>query len=244
MRALVLQHDADAPAGLLAEWAAARGWELQVVRLDQGERVPLGELGALQRLVTLGSEQAADDESVAWQSAEREALRAADAGGLAILGICFGGQSLAIALGGGVRRAARPEIGWVSIGSRAPSLIDDGPWLEWHRDEILPPPGAEVLAHNESGVQAWRLGRHVGLQFHPEVDEQVVSAWAADTREDALVPRDLAAQTQRLIPDARRRAFALFDALLDPGVRPPSEPPAEPTCGTPPAPVSRSAPSA
>ena len=50
-----------------------------------------------------------------------------------------------------------------------------GPWFEWHVDEIVAPPGAEILARNASGVQAWRLGDHVGLQFHPEVDEEIVA---------------------------------------------------------------------
>jgi GMP synthase-like glutamine amidotransferase len=221
LRAVVLQHDADAPAGLLAEWAAARDHELEVVRLDVGERVDLRELDRFGRLIALGSAHAADDGSVTWQAFEREALRAADAAGVPVLGICFGGQSLAVALGGGVRRAARPEIGWVSVGvldgadaDPVAPLTDDGPWLEWHFDEILPPPGAEVLAHNASGVQAWRIGPHVGLQFHPEVTPEIVGAWIAHDRENARVPADLAERTAALAADARRRAFALFDVLL------------------------------
>lgn len=214
MHALVLQHDADAPPGLLSEWAGARGWSLDTVRLDRGERPPAA-FHDYDRLVTLGSEHAADDDRVPWQASEQRALFAASEEGVPILGICFGGQSLARALGGGVRRAARPEIGWVSIGTRVPDLIDDGPWLEWHRDEILPPPGAELLARNESGVQAWRLGPHVGLQFHPEVDETIVAAWAAAAREDAGVPAELREQTARLLASGvRERALRLFDALL------------------------------
>jgi GMP synthase-like glutamine amidotransferase len=221
VRILVLQHDPDAPAGLLADWAVARDVALEVVRLDVGERVDLRELGRYQRLISLGSAHAADDGAVTWQAFERETLRAADAAGVPILGICFGGQSLAVALGGGVRRAARPEIGWVSIGvldgadaDPVAPLTDDGPWLEWHRDEILPPAGSEILAHNASGVQVWRIGAHVGLQFHPEVDPEIVGAWIAHNREDASVPSDLAEQTAALAQTARERAFALFDALL------------------------------
>jgi GMP synthase-like glutamine amidotransferase len=221
MTFLVLQHDADAPAGLLAEWAAAREVPLEVLRLDVGERVDLRELRRFERVVSLGSAHSADDGSVTWQAFERETLRAADAVGVPILGICFGGQSLAVALGGGVRRAARPEIGWVSVGvldgadsDPVAPLTDDGPWLEWHFDEILPPADAEVLAHNASGVQAWRIRRHVGLQFHPEVDPAIVGAWIADHREDARVPADLAQRTAALADSARERAFALFDVLL------------------------------
>lgn len=194
---------------------------MEVLRLDVGERVDLRELARFQRVVSLGSEHAADDGSVTWQAFEREALRAADAAGVPILGICFGGQSLAVALGGAVRRADRPEIGWVSVGvldgadaDPVAPLTDDGPWLEWHFDEILPPDGSEVLAHNASGVQAWRLGHHVGLQFHPEVDEAIVGAWIANNREEARVPPDLARRTAELAANARARAFALFDVLL------------------------------
>lgn len=212
MRALVLQHDHDAPAGLLAEWAAARGWSLDVVRLYDGE-VPPADLGAFDRVVTLGSEHAADDDTVPWQATEQRTLRAAVDADVPVLGICFGGQSLARAMGGAVRRAARPEIGWYAIGA-SDGAIPDGPWFEWHRDEIVPPEGAEILARNGSGVQAWRLGKHVGLQFHPEVDVRIVDLWIEADREARKAPPALAEDTRRLLPEVRERAFALFDALL------------------------------
>jgi len=187
---------------------------LEVVRLDRGELVPEG-IRAFDRVVSLGSEQAADDDSVPWQAVEQATLRAAVEAEVPILGICFGSQSLARALGGGVRRAARPEIGrWVSVGAQAADF-DDGPWFEWHRDEILPPPDATILARNDSGVQAFRLGPHVGLQFHPEVDEAIVGAWADASREDATVPPGVREETARMLAGSvRERAFALFDALL------------------------------
>lgn len=213
MRALVLQHDHNAPAGLLAEWAAARGWSLDVVRLDLGEEVP--DVASYDRVVSLGSYASADDDDVPWQAVEQATLRAAVAADVPVLGICFGGQSLARAMGGGVRRAARPELGWVHVGARdGGPVTSDGPWLAWHVDEILPPDGAEVLARNASGVQAWRLGRHVGLQFHPEVDVEIVDAWIDSEREMTDIPPELGEQTRRLAPEARERAFALFDALL------------------------------
>jgi GMP synthase-like glutamine amidotransferase len=66
-------------------------------------------------------------------------------------------------------------------------------------------------------VQAWRLGPHVGLQFHPEVDEAIVAGWIAAAPQDPPVPADLAQQTAALAPDARERAFRLFDQLLTVG---------------------------
>jgi GMP synthase-like glutamine amidotransferase len=202
-RCLILQHDHDAPAGLLGDWLAARG-DPVVVRMDRGERPP--DPAGFDRVVTLGSEHAADDDTVPWQADEQAALRAADAAGVPILGVCFGAQSLARALGGAVRRAERPELGWVTVGTRAPGVVPDGPWLSWHKDELLPPAGSELLAANESGVQAYRAGRHAGVQFHPEVTGEIVAAWGGSP--------ELVAETERRLADVRPRAFALFAALL------------------------------
>lgn len=205
MATLILEHDHDAPAGLLGEWLAARD-ETVVVRLHAGERPPAP--GDFARVVTLGSEHAADDDAIPWQADEQATLRAADAAGVSILGVCFGAQSLARALGGRVRRAARPELGWVQVGTRAPAVVPDGPWLAWHDDELLPPPGAEVLAANASGVQAYRSGPHAGVQFHPEVTAAIVAAWAKGERPE------LVAETERRMDAVRPRAMALFEALL------------------------------
>ena len=199
----MLQHDADAPAGLLGEWLAQRG-EVVTVRMDLGERPPA--VAGFDRLVTLGSEHAADDDEIAWQADEQATLRAADAAGVPVLGVCFGAQSLARALGGGVRRAAHPELGWVHVGTRAPEVVGDGPWLSWHDDEVLAPPGAAVLAANEGGIQAYRAGPHVAVQFHPEVTPEIVAAWGGNS--------ELVAETERRMGEVRPRAFALFAALL------------------------------
>ena len=172
--------------------------------MDRGERPP--SPAGFDRLVTLGSEHAADDDAIPWQADERAALAAADAAGVPILGVCFGAQSLARALGGEVRRAARPERGWVSVGTRAPEVVPDGPWLAWHNDELVAPPGAEVLAVNESGVQADRGGSHVGVQFHPEVTPAIVAGWKGTP--------ELVAESERRFGEARGLAFALFGALL------------------------------
>ena len=39
------------------------------------------------------------------------------------------------------------------------------------------PPSARVLARNEVCVQAFRIGRHLGVQFHPEIDAAQFSRW-------------------------------------------------------------------
>jgi GMP synthase-like glutamine amidotransferase len=180
-----------------------------------GERPP--DPAGYDLVVSLGSEHAAHDDSVPWQADEQATLRAAAAADVPVFGVCFGGQSLSRALGGEARPTARPELGWVSVGAQDGD-VPDGPWFSWHVDQMVPPPGAEVLARNASGVQAWRLGRHVALQFHPEVSRDIAESWLSGSPEKVRAlgadPAAVVEETRRRADEARERAFALFDALL------------------------------
>jgi GMP synthase (glutamine-hydrolysing) len=215
LAALVLEHEHDAPAALLAEWAAERGIPLEIVRAGSAEAPdPTGR----PFLVTLGSAESAYDDTVPWLAGERSVLDRALEADVPVLGICFGAQHLARALGGQVGRAVRPEVGWLDIETFAPEIVPPGPWLQWHGDAFSLPPGAELLARSEVSPQAFRLGPHLGVQFHPEVTPAVVEGWArgypesvagGGTTVDAL----LAANDEHA-GGARRRAWALFDAFL------------------------------
>lgn len=214
--ALVLEHEADAPAGLLAEWAAARGIALEVVRVGDGE--PAGDVDGRPFVVTLGSEASAFDDAVPWLAAERAALDRALQLGVPVLGICFGGQHLARALGGVVARAERPEVGWLDVETLAPEVVAPGPWLQWHRDAFAVPPGAELLARSPVCAQAFRAGPHLGVQFHPEVTPAIALDWATSypesMRRAGTTLDAVRAGGDAHAAGARWRAHALFDAFL------------------------------
>ena len=69
------------------------------------------------------------------------------------------------------------------------------------------------LATAASGPQAFAVGPSVGVQFHPEVTPKIVDDWLADGRDKVPDPEPLRSETASVIDDARRRAFALFDAI-------------------------------
>ena len=73
MRALVIEHDPDVPAGLVEEWLSGRGAEVEVWRIATDSRDP--DPGAYDLVVTLGSETAAYDDTVPWVAREQRALR-------------------------------------------------------------------------------------------------------------------------------------------------------------------------
>jgi GMP synthase-like glutamine amidotransferase len=78
------------------------------------------------------------------------------------------------------------------------------------------PDGATLLARTRCGAGAFRLGPHLGVQFHPEATPTIVDAWAVSEagRLESLGvdPRALAAEGEAHGGVAARQAFELFDA--------------------------------
>ena len=220
MRVVVIRHHDVDSAGFIAEAFEARGAELEVHLVpDDG---PLPSLDGVDHVVVLGAVNSVNDDGPAsvWIAGELAWLRAADQAGVPVLGICFGAQALCAALGGRVEAMDRKEIGWVLVDPADPAVIPPGPWLEFHGDRCLLPAGAMVLARNEVAVQAFRIGRHLAVQFHPEVDGPQLKRWldSLGAREAAAAgtdPDQFLADTIREEPAARARAGRLVAAALD-----------------------------
>jgi GMP synthase-like glutamine amidotransferase len=213
-RILILQHGSLGPPGVLGDWLAARGLDSEVHASWQDPLPDDPERYAA--VASLGSQHAATAADPAWVPAEVALLRQAVAAGVPVLGLCFGGQALALALGGTVRPAATPEVGWLPVDTTAPDLIGAGPWLQFHWDVFEPPASAELLATSPAGPAAYRQGPHLGTQFHPEVTPDIVEAWASSIPDElaaiGIGLEDLRAAGARHAPAAREQAFRLFDA--------------------------------
>ena len=216
MRVLVIRHHDIDSAGFIADAFQARGAELCVHLFpDDG---PLPALDGVDHVVVLGAVNSVNDPDP-WIAQELAWLRAADAAGVPVLGICFGAQTLCAALGGRVEAMGRHEIGWVLVDSVDHDVIPAGPWLEFHNDRCLPPPDAAVLARNDVAVQAFGIGPHLAVQFHPEVDGPQLKRWL-DAHTDSgpgtlgIDPDQFLADTIREEPAARDRADRLVAAFL------------------------------
>jgi GMP synthase-like glutamine amidotransferase len=214
---LIRQHGDTGPPGILGEWLAARGMAWAVDSSWLGEPAP--DPRDFEFVVSLGSKHSPRDTGEPAVATELELLERAVAADVPVLGLCFGGQALAAVLGGTVEPAPVPELGWRLIDTDVPELVPAGPWLEWHYERFTTPPGAEELARTEHAVQAFRLGPHLGVQFHPESTTDIVAGWARkDAARIAALGIDDAALLLSAPPEqhraARDAAFRLFDAFL------------------------------
>ena len=103
------------------------------------------------------------------------------------LGICFGGQLLASALGAEVGKNPVMEIGGYEVQltsyGRKDGLFKGFPNMfpvfQWHGDTLSFPKGAELLVEGEKCKnQAFRYKKAVALLFHLEITTKDASKWA------------------------------------------------------------------
>src|SRR5690242_7383636 len=123
MRALVIEHEPDIPGGQLTDWLDERAIERDVLRIQQDERDV--DPSACDFVVALGSWQGAY-EDIGWVHREEALLQEAHRHEVPILGICFGGQLLAKALGGRAFRRPEPEVAWMKVRTRDETLVPEG----------------------------------------------------------------------------------------------------------------------
>jgi GMP synthase (glutamine-hydrolysing) len=204
-------------------WQRTQAWADDVGALDPA---------AFSAIVAMGGEMhALDDDGFPYLAREAALLGQAVERDVPVLGICLGGQLLARSLGARVQPAGALEGGWVPI-APAPGLNGDpvlGHLTEptgvfsWHVDIFDLPAGAIQLATGEvTEQQAFRYGRAWGLQFHPEVDGDLFTAWldahpALEMTDDEK--ERLRAEVRAGSDGSREFIERLFDGFLSQAVR-------------------------
>jgi GMP synthase (glutamine-hydrolysing) len=109
-------------------------------------------------------------------------IRAAYAAGVPQVGICFGHQIIAKAMGGRVEKFAG---GW-GLGRQVYRMGEREVALNaWHQDQVLEPPeGAEVIATSDFCTYAGLLygDKAYTLQPHPEFSPEIITEYVASRR--------------------------------------------------------------
>ena len=148
--------------------------------------------------VITGSHDMVTDDSLPYLTSVKGWIRDAVSHDVPILGICFGHQLVADALGGKAGPHPQgPEIGTMQIhktdqAANDPlfsTLPDTFPAHTTHFQSALAlPDDAVILAHNEHEPHhAFRIGKHIwGVQFHPEFDAEAMRLYVAEQAQAIL----------------------------------------------------------
>jgi GMP synthase-like glutamine amidotransferase len=235
-RAVCLTNVPHEGPALIGELLAEMGWAVQTVEAFAGRRWP-ADLSSADLLVVMGGPMGVADlgsPEFPWLAPVADLLRRRLAEGAPNLGICLGAQLLAHAAGAKVApmvdaagRRVR-EVGWgaLQVYPEADPCVRGLPAtmevLHWHGDACALPAGATLLASTPAcPVQMFRLGRSLGLQFHPEIDGPTACLWASEDAAFVVAANgpDGVAALQAASPLAATRTEPLRRRMLAQGLR-------------------------
>jgi GMP synthase (glutamine-hydrolysing) len=198
LKALIIVHWPGEGPGTLEPFLRNAGIELTIAELFKGDQIPARPEG-FDLIVSMGGPMNVyAEDQYPFLRTETELLRSAIPANIPVLGICLGAQMIAKALNAEVKLAAAKEVGWHTVeltdaGKRdvlfqgLPGSLDV---LQWHEDMFTIPEGGVLLASSDACPhQAFRCRNAYGLQFHVEVDKDIVTGWFEhEPQRDEILP--------------------------------------------------------
>ncbi|PQJ34137.1 GMP synthase [Salinibacter sp. 10B] len=180
-----------------------------------------GPIQSFDGVIISGSQSSVYDDNRPWIQPLSRWVEGAIADDVPLLGVCWGHQLLAQILGGTVKGGSY-ELGYVEVTQETEDPIwtnIPNPFTVFatHSDHVVEmPPGATLLASNETGVQAFRHEQVYTVQFHPEYDRQTATAMihSKTTLSEDEVQAALDTCTDANV-EAARPAKRIFDNFLD-----------------------------
>jgi GMP synthase-like glutamine amidotransferase len=195
MRIQLIEHDPeDFSRTNISLWAADKGYRVNQIYICNNEDLP--PIDSFDWLMVMGGSQHAwDAEGNAWLQKEKDFVNKSLTSGKIILGICFGAQLLAEALGGKLFPNPHKEIGWYEVAlnrqGRESFLFQDIPpsfvTFHWHSDHFSLPSSCTRLAGSQATENQAFVDKDrplVGLQFHPEYTRQMITYYAREHSQD------------------------------------------------------------
>ena len=182
---LLIQNTTSEGSGYLGKLLTDDGFDITSVNAKH-EKIPEKRFSLV---VILGAPQSANDDLL-YLKEEQKLIKNYVQNDIPVLGICLGSQLIAKTFGAKVYRGPKKEIGFyhdlmisnnskLFHGFKNPFTV-----FHWHGDTFDLPVGATRLALSENySNQAFQYKSAIGLQFHLEVNEQMVNLWLDKTEE-------------------------------------------------------------
>ncbi len=182
---LVIQNTRIEEIGYLGELLNNDGFVIHSVNAKH-EKLPEKNYSLV---VILGAPESANDD-LPYLQAEQKLIKKTVDDNIPVLGICLGSQLIAKTFGGKVYHGPKKEIGFyhdlrIDNNSKLFSgFTNPFTVFHWHGDTFDLPEKAIRLVHSENYPnQAFQIASAVGLQFHLEVNAEMVNLWLDETQE-------------------------------------------------------------
>lgn len=182
---LLVQNTRIEGSGYLGDLLKADGFDITSVNAKH-DKLPTDDFSLV---VILGAPESANDD-LPYLKEEQQLIKDSVEKNIPVLGICLGSQLIAKTFGGKVYSGPKKEIGFYNdleiqnnsalfSGFKNPFTV-----FHWHGDTFDLPDGAVRLVSSEHYQnQAFQYECAVGLQFHMEVNEEMVNLWLDNTEE-------------------------------------------------------------
>ena len=184
---LVIKNAKLEGPGTLGKLFESDGFKLETV-FAKKEKIPQLDHSVV---MVLGAPESANN-NLQYLKNEMSLIQHAVDKEIPVLGICLGSQLIAKTFGANVYSGSKKEIGFyhdIKIDVTSKSRLFEGidnPFtvFHWHGDTFDIPKNATRLAYSELYHQAFQIGSAIGIQFHFEVDKQIILSWIDNTIED------------------------------------------------------------
>ena len=182
---LLVQNTKIEGSGYLGELLSNDGFDITSINAKH-ETIPDKKFSLV---VILGAPESAND-NLPYLIEEQKLIKNFVNNDIPVLGICLGSQLIAKTFGAKVYKGSKKEIGFyhdlmisnnskLFYGFKNPFSV-----FHWHGDTFDLPSGATRLALSENySNQAFQYKSAIGLQFHLEVNEQMVNLWLDKTEQ-------------------------------------------------------------
>lgn len=179
---LLIIHQQTSDPGLVGQVLQEMGYELEICCPAIAHSLP-SDLTAYAGVVVFGGPMSAnDDDTLPFIRQELDWIESVLEAELPYFGICLGAQMLARVLGECVSPHAEGlrEIGYSTIQPVGETLAGLNHVYHWHKEGFEIPRNAEPLAIGQVFPnQAFRYGNAYGVQFHPEITQDMIYRWVA-----------------------------------------------------------------
>ncbi|MEW6689211.1 MAG: type 1 glutamine amidotransferase [Pseudomonadota bacterium] len=219
----IFRHARSEGPGYFATWLERRAIPWRLIKLDEGRSVPK-DVRRFSGLCFMGGPMSVNDAALPWIAPALELAREAVRKDVPMIGHCLGGQLMSKALGGEVSRARVKEIGWgeVAVEDNGVARAWFGPLgafeaFHWHGETFSIPPGAtRVLGNAHCANQAFALGKHLGMQCHVEMTEELIRSWCrGGAQEIEASKRSPGVQSPRRIEKNLKERVAALHKIAD-----------------------------